>query len=76
MFNTSNELIKTCAMSEMAIVYANRYRSSYKEIEQGILKSEKEFWKGEYRKSLEIIINVLNLVEPGIHEKLLKAYEK
>ena len=75
-YNTSNELIKTCAMSEMAIVYANRYRSTYKEIEQGILKSEKEFWKGEYRKSLEIILNVLNLVEPGIHEKLLKAYEK
>ena len=75
-YNTSNELIKTCAMSEMAIVYANRYRSTYKEIEQGILKSEKEFWKGEYRKSLEIILNVLNLIEPGIHEKLLKAYEK
>ena len=75
-YNTSNELIKTCAMSEMAIVYANRYRSTYKEIEQGILKSEKEFWKGEYRKSLEIILNVLNLVEPGIHEKLLKAYKK
>ncbi len=75
-YNTSNELVKTCAMSEMAIVYANRYRSTYKEIEQGILKSEKEFWKGEYRKSLEIILNVLNLVEPGIHEKLLKAYEK
>ena len=75
-YNTSNELIKTCVMSEMAIVYANRYRSTYKEIEQGILKSEKEFWKGEYRKSLEIILNVLNLVEPGIHEKLLKAYEK
>ena len=75
-YNTSNELIKTCAMSEMAIVYANRYRSTYKEIEQGILKSEKEFWKGEYRKSLEIILNVPNLVEPGIHEKLLKAYKK
>jgi len=63
-------------MSEMAIVYANRYRSSYKEVESGILKSEKEFFKGEYKKSLETILNILNSVEPGIYEKLMKAYEK
>jgi len=75
-YNTANECIKTCAMSEMAIVYANRYRSSYKEVESGILKSEKEFFKGEYKKSLETILNILNSVEPGIYEKLMKAYEK
>lgn len=74
-YNTSNELVKTCAMSEMAIVYANRYRTTNKDLEKGIIKSEKEFWNGNYRKSLELILNVLNTVEPGIHSKLLKAYE-
>jgi len=63
-------------MSEMAIVYANRYKSTHKEIEQGIEKSEKEFWDGKYRKSLETILNALNIVEPGIHQKLISSFEK
>ena len=59
----------------MAIVYGNRYRSSYKEIDINLEKAEKEFFKGDYRKSLEISLNALNLVEPGIHKKLMEAYK-
>lgn len=76
LFNTSKELTKTAAMAEMAIVYGNRYRSSVKEVESGLIKAEKEFFKGEYRLSLELVLSVLNLVEPGIHSKLLSEYEK
>ena len=59
----------------MAIVYGNRYRSTYKEIDNGLIKAEKEFLRGEYRKSLETSLNTLNVVEPGIHKKLMSAYE-
>lgn len=75
LYNLSNELTKTAAMAEMSIVYGNRYRSEYKEVEEGLNKAEIEFRKGEYRKSLETAINILNQVEPGIHKKLLSAYE-
>lgn len=75
LYNLSNELTKTAAMAEMSIVYGNRYRSSYKEIDVALNKAEKEFKKGDYRKSLEIAINILNQVEPGIHKKLMSAYE-
>ena len=76
LFNTSKELTKTAAMAEMAIVYGNRYRSSIKEVEVGLKNAEKEFYKGEYRVSLELVLNAINIVEPGIHKKLLSAYEE
>ena len=74
LYTLSNELTKTAMMAEMTIVYGNRYRSSYKEIDMGLRKAESEFRKGEYRLSLETSLNTLNQVEPGIHKKLMSAY--
>ena len=59
----------------MAIVYGNRYRSSNREVETGLNASSIAFNKGEYKDSLEIILNTLNIVEPGIHKKLLSKME-
>ena len=75
LYTHSNELTKTAQMAEMAMVYGNRYRSSYKEIDLDLRKAEKEFRRGDYKKSLEISLNTLNIVEPGIHKKLLSAYQ-
>ena len=74
LYNTARELVKTAAMCELAIVYGNRYRTSYKEVRTGLLLAEKEFYKGEYRKGLETVLGVLNIVEPGINKKLLSVY--
>ena len=62
-------------MAEMAIVYGNRYRSSNKEVEEGLNASTKAFFRGDYKDSLEIVLNTLNIVEPGIHKKLLEKME-
>ncbi len=75
LYNTCNETFKTASMAELSIVYGNRYRSSHKEVDSGLLKAEKEFYKGNYKESLEMAINTLNIVEPGIHKKLLGVYE-
>lgn len=75
LYNTCNELFKTASMAELSIVYGNRYRSEYKEIDSGLCRAEREFFKGNYKNSLEIIINVLNIVEPGIHKKLMSVYQ-
>ena len=56
-------------------MYANRYRSSYKEMDLTLEKSEKEFLNGDYKKSLEMTLNALNRIEPGIHKKLISAFE-
>lgn len=75
LYTLSKELTKTAQMAEMAIVYGNRYRSTYREIDIDLRKAEKEFRNGDYKKSLELSLNTLNIVEPGIHKKLLSAYE-
>lgn len=75
LFKTAASTTKTAAMAEMAIVYGNRYRSSNSEVESGLNKATKAFNKGNYKDSLEIVLNTLNIVEPGIHKKLLSKME-
>jgi len=75
LYTLSKELTKTAQLAEMAMVYGNRYRSTYREVDIDLRKAEREFRKGDYKKSLELSLNTLNIVEPGIHSKLLSAYE-
>lgn len=72
LYKTTNDTIKTASMSEHAIVYGNRYRSSNPRVNQGLTKAENLFFKGLFKASLEDAINALNIVEPGIHERLLR----
>ena len=74
--NTSNELIKTASLAEHAIVYANRYRIKKPYVNEGLNKAEFLFMKGEYKKSLELTLNTIDLLEPGIYQKILNLYEK
>lgn len=76
LYNTSKETIKTAYMAEMAIVYGNRYRPVNKEVEFGLIKAEGLFFKGSFKASLENSISAINLIEPGIHNRLLAMYEK
>lgn len=69
--NTTSQMVKMALLSEYAIVYGNRYRSSKQGINEGLLKAEKLFFNGDYKKSLEVSINTLDAVEPGIHKKIL-----
>ena len=76
LYKTTNETVKTASMSEHAIVYGNRYRSTNPRVNQGLKKAEALFFKGLFKASLEDAINTLNIVEPGIHERLLKESKK
>lgn len=74
LYHTTNEMIKTAQMAEMAIVYGNKFRSSMTEIQVGLSNAEMLFLKGNYREALEVSIDTIKLVEPDIYEKLLKYY--
>lgn len=74
--NTSNELIKTAQLAETAIIYGNRYRTKKQYVDDGLNKAEILFIKGEYKKSLELSLNTIDIIEPGIYKKLLNLYEK
>ncbi len=71
LYNTSIEIVKTASMAENAIVYGNRYRGVNTTIDSGLSKAERDFFKGNFKSSLEYAINSINIVEPGIHKRLL-----
>ena len=62
--------------AEMAIVYGNRYRSEEEDLDKNLTFAESLFYKGDYKKSLEISINALNRIDNSIYDKLLKLYGK
>ena len=74
-YNTINETTKTAKMAETAIVYGNRYRAVNKDVDFGLVKAESAFTRGNYKNSLEQAISAINIVEPGIHKKLLEEYK-
>ncbi len=74
-YNTINETVKTAKMAETAIVYGNRYRVVNKEVDFGLTKAEAAFYKGNFKNSLENAINAINIIEPGIHKRLLEEYK-
>ena len=74
-YNTINETTKTAKMAETAIVYGNRYRINNKDVDFGLIKAENAFYKGNYKNSLEQAISAINIIEPGIHKKLLAEYK-
>ena len=65
-------MMKNAKLAEMAIVYGNRYRSSEKELDRNLTYSETLFNKGEYKKSLELTVESLNKIKPGIYDNILK----
>ena len=74
-FNTTNDLLKTIVMLEETLVYGNRYRPVNNKVNEGLTIAEQLFYKGEYKKALEITMNAIDYVEPGIHNKIKQAYD-
>jgi septation ring formation regulator len=74
LLNTTKETIKTAKMAETAIIYGNRYRPVNKDVDFGLTKAENAFYKGNFKSSLEQAIVAINIVEPGIHKRLMEEY--
>ena len=74
LYTTTNEMIKTAQLAEMSIVYGNRYRSKYNEIDKGLLDAEDLFYKGKYKDSLDIALKAVSIVDDKIYRKLLGVY--
>ena len=74
LYNTTNDMIKTAQLAEMAIVYGNRYRSETNEIDKGLENAEMLYHKGSYKEALEISISTIEIMEPDFHNRLLELY--
>ena len=63
-------MIKAVTMSEEMIIYGNRYRSTYEEIDIALTKAEELFRRGKYNESLELSTKSLSFIDKNIEEKL------
>ena len=68
-YNKTNDMLKEALMAEKVIVDGNRYRSSYKEIDKSLGDAEVLFKKGQYKQSLNVSINSIQMIERNIKEK-------
>ena len=76
LYNTTMELIKNAQLAELAIVYGNRYREKYSDVDKGLNDAEKSFYKGNYKEALDLSIKVISIVDENMYKRLLSVYEK
>ncbi len=76
LYNTTDQMIKNAKMAEMSIVYGNRYRSSYKEIDRGLTRAEQYFLNGNYKNAVETCLDAIRLVDKDINTKMAEVLNK
>lgn len=72
LYNTTNEMIRMAQCAEIAIVYGNRYRD-YEEVDAGLNDARDKFFMGDYKKSLDIAIRTISLIDNDISKKLFDS---
>ena len=65
-YNKTNDMIKIVDMAEKMIVYGNRYRSSYEEIDIALTKAEELFRRGKYKESLDLSTKSISFIDKNI----------
>ncbi len=76
LFNTTNEMVKTAKIAEYSIVYGNRYRSENVNVDSGLNQAQMLFYKGNYKKSLEVSLSTIERIDKDIRRKVTEIYEK
>ena len=71
LYNSVNNLVGMAIMVENTIVFGNRYRSSFPDIDSELTRAELCFRNGQYTKALKIGIQCIEKMHPGAYEKLI-----
>ena len=72
-YNNINNIVGMSIMVENAIVFGNKYRSSYPEIDRELSKAEFQYINGEYTKALKTAISCMETLFPeDADEKILE----
>ena len=68
-YNKTNDIVKSVITCEDLIVYGNRYRTTYKEIDDALTMAEDLFRKGKYKQSIETSVKAISKVDDSFTEK-------
>ena len=75
LYNTTCEMVKSARLAEAAIVYGNRFRSNYQNVNSNINEARKLFFKGNYKKSLDTSLNIITTIDKGLYRKMITNYK-
>lgn len=75
LYNSVNNLVGMAIMVENTIVFGNRYRSSYPDIDSELTRCELCFRNGQYTKALKIGIQAIEKMHPGAYENLINKQD-
>jgi septation ring formation regulator len=76
LYNNVNNVVGTVVMVENTIVFGNRYRSTYADIDSELTRSELSFRNGEYTNALTTAIATIEKIHPGNYESMIKENAK
>ena len=76
LYNNVNNVVGTVVMVENTIVFGNRYRSTYPDIDSELTRSELSFRNGEYTQALQTAIATIEKIHPGNYEAMIKENAK
>ena len=74
LYNNVNNVVGMALMVENAIVFGNKYRSTYPEVDSEMSKAEFAYLNGEYTQSLAIAISCIERLFPKDGEQKLMEY--
>lgn len=72
-YNKTNDMIKAADLAEKMIVYGNRFRSSYEEIDIALKKAEELFMRGNYQESFDISSKSISFIDKNVIDKVLNS---
>ncbi|MEA5026266.1 MAG: septation ring formation regulator EzrA [Erysipelotrichaceae bacterium] len=72
LYNNVNNIVGMALMVEDTIVFGNKYRSTYPDIDSELTRAELCFRNGEYTQALTIAINAIEKMNLDSYEKLIK----
>lgn len=68
-YNKTNDIVKSVILCEKLIVYGNRYRSTYPNIETALDESTELFRKGKYKQSMDLSLKAISEVDDTVYSR-------
>ncbi len=75
LYDNVHHLIVTAQMVEEAIMFGNRYRHSFLEVNTELTRAELLYRNGEYTNALKVAVDIIEKIAPGSYEKLIMSKE-
>jgi len=68
-YNKTNDIVKSVILCEKLIVYGNRYRTTYQEIDEALIESTELFRKGKYKQSMDLSLKAISQVDNTVYSR-------